>query len=132
MRPDDAGRRHPFSVHSRLKSFTFAIAGLRHLVRVEHNARVHLAATIGVVGLSVALHISLADWRWIVLAIALVWITEALNTAIEALCDLVSPGYNAAIKVAKDVSAAAVLVASFAAFLIGVMTFAPYLAETLN
>lgn len=126
MRPKDGGGSHPFSVHSRIKSFSFAISGLRHLVRTEHNARVHLAATIVAIGVCAAVGISLADWRWITLAIALVWIAEALNTAIEAICDLVSPGCNDAVKVAKDVSAAAVLLASIAAVLIGAATIAPY------
>ena len=127
MRPDEAGGPHAFSIHSRIKSFAFAIAGLQYLVRFEHNARVHLAATLAAVAGSTILGISLSDWRWIILAIALVWIAEALNTAIEALCDLVSPGFNDAIRIAKDVSAGGVLVASIAAFLIGLATILPYL-----
>ena len=129
MTPNKDGRS-PFSVHSRLKSFSFAIAGLRHLVAAEHNARIHLAATFTVIAVSALLRITLSDWRWIVLAIALVWITESLNTAVEALCDLISPGFNEAIKVAKDVSAGAVLIASAAAFVIGCATLMPYLCAT--
>lgn len=128
MKPGDNGGSHPFSVHSRLKSFAYAIAGLRHLVRVEHNARVHLAATLATFAVGLVLQISLADWRWIIIAVALVWITEALNTAVEAVCDLVSPDYNEAVKVAKDVSASAVLIASLAAFVIGCATFVPYIS----
>ena len=131
MRPDKAGKPSSFSVQSRLKSFSFALAGFRHLVRVEHNARVHLVATLAAIAVSAALQISLADWRWIVLAIALVWIAESVNTAIEALCDLVSPGFNDAIRIAKDVSAGGVLVASIAALLIGSATIWPYLLVTV-
>lgn len=109
----------PFALSSRLKSFRFAFAGLGHLVRHEHNARIHLAATITLVALCFWLRISSDDWRWIILAVALVWICEAFNTAIEAICDLVSPDWNDQVRIAKDVAAAGVLCSAIAAALIG-------------
>jgi diacylglycerol kinase (ATP) len=109
----------PFALSSRLKSFSFAFAGLGHMVRHEHNARIHLAATIAAVVLCVWLRISAEDWRWIILAIALVWICEAFNTAVEAICDLVSPDWNDQVRIAKDVAAAGALCSAIAAALIG-------------
>jgi diacylglycerol kinase (ATP) len=68
---------------------------------------------------------SAGEWRWLFLAMALVWLAEAFNTAIEKLCDRIEPGFDPAIGRIKDVSAGAVLIASFAAALIGVLTLAP-------
>lgn len=73
------------------------------------------------------LHIDVSDWRWIIAAITMVLSTEALNTGVEQACNAVGREYRTEIKAAKDVAAAAVLVAAFAALLIGASVFAPYL-----
>ena len=117
----------PFSIVARLASFRFAIRGLRTLIATEHNARVHLLLTGGVVVVGLALGLTSEDWRWAVLAIALVWMAEAFNTAIERLGDAVSTKHDARIGAAKDVAAGAVLLASSAAAIIGVSIFLPYL-----
>lgn len=118
-----------FSVRARLKSFIFAGRGLRCLVQEEHNARVHLAASIGAVAIGLILGISVSDWRWIALAIAVVWMAEAFNTAIEAVCDRICSEYDPAIGRVKDLAAGSVLIASMAAAVIGMLTFAPYLTR---
>lgn len=117
--------RSRFSVTARLRSFVFAWRGLRRLVREEHNARLHLAAALAVVGAGLFLRVSVADWRWLVLAIALVWLAEAFNTAIENLCDRVEPAFDPAIGRVKDMAAGAVLIASLAAASIGLLTLGP-------
>ena len=114
-----------FSVRARLKSFVFAGRGLRWLVRDEHNAWLHLAASIVAVAAGLLLRVSVADWRWLVLAIALVWLAEALNTAIEELCDHVSPEFDPAIGRVKDLAAGGVLIASITAAIIGLLTLIP-------
>lgn len=119
--------RPPFTLRARLRSFGHACDGLRFLVRSEHNARLHLAASALVVGAGFAFRISLDDWRWMILAIGLVWSAEAFNTAVEQVCDLVSPRTNAHVKAAKDVAAGAVLVSAAVAAAIGMTTFLPYL-----
>ena len=68
------------------------------------------------------------DWRWIVLAIAFVWVAEIVNTAFEHLCNVVQPDFHVSVKAAKDVAAGAVLVAAMAAAVIGGLVFLPYLA----
>jgi diacylglycerol kinase (ATP) len=118
-----------FSVRARLKSFTYAGRGLRWLVQDEHNAWLHLAASLAVVTAGVILHVSLADWRWLVMAIAMVWTAEALNTAIEDLCDHVNPEFNKAIGRIKDLAAGGVLIASIAAAMIGFLTLIPPLMD---
>jgi diacylglycerol kinase (ATP) len=120
--------RKGFSPAARMRSFGFAAAGIRHLVRTEHNAWLHFAATVAVIALSAYLRISAADWRWIVAAIAAVWSAEAMNTALEALCNLISPGPDEQIRIAKDLAAGAVLVVAIGAAIIGGLTLAPYAA----
>jgi diacylglycerol kinase (ATP) len=115
-----------FRTIDRLASFGFAAKGLRRMLAEEHNARIHLAATLGVVAAAVLFDVSLDEWRWLLLAIALVWSGEAFNTAVERLGDAVSTERNARVGAAKDMAAAAVLVASIAAGLIGLTIFVPH------
>ena len=88
----------------------------------------HLIATIAVITLGFFLHIGQTDWRWLVMAIIMVWVAEAFNTAVEYLCDVVSPAYSEAVKHAKDIAAGAVLICAFGAAIIGVLTFWNYVA----
>lgn len=97
------------------------------LLNTQAHARIHLAATLGVVIFAVWLDVSRADWLALVLAMALVWVSEAINTAIEAVVDLASPALHPLAGKAKDVAAGAVLLASLAALVIGVLVFAKYL-----
>lgn len=115
-----------FSMSDRVKSFGYALRGLGFVLRTQHNAWIHLAVAVVVAVAGVALKLSAADWRWIVLAIALVWIAEIVNTAFEHLCDVVQPEFHVSVKAAKDVAAGAVLIAAIAAAIIGAMVFAPY------
>ena len=114
-----------FSIKSRLRSFIFAARGIRWLVQDEHNAWLHLAASLAVIAVGLLLEISPADWRWLVLAIALVWMAESFNTAIEDLCDRISPEFDPLIGRVKDLAAGGVLITSIAAAVIGLLTFIP-------
>lgn len=107
-------------------SFGYAGAGLWAMVKSEPNARVHLALTAVVLSAGAYVGLSASDWRWIVLAIGLVWSGEALNTALEALCDAVHPDQHPLIKRTKDIGAGAVLILASAAAGIGILTFWPY------
>jgi diacylglycerol kinase len=115
-----------FSLASRMRSFGFAVRGLGFVLKTQHNAWIHLAATAIVVAAGIALRISADDWRWIVLAVTLVWAAEALNTAVEHVCNVVQPELHASVKAAKDVAAGAALVAAIGAAIIGLMVFWPY------
>jgi diacylglycerol kinase (ATP) len=95
------------------------------LVRTQMNARIHLGATIVVVGAGFFYGISRGEWLAIMGAIGLVWTAEGLNTAIEAVVDLVSPGYHELAGRAKDIAAGAVLCATIAAVVIGALVFWP-------
>lgn len=119
--------QEPFSIGARLRSVGFALEGLWLMLRTQHNAWVHLSATIAVCAAGLVLGISNADWRWLVVAIVMVWIAEALNTAFEHLCDVVSPEFHLSVKSSKDIAAGAVLLCAAGATVIGAMVFVPYL-----
>lgn len=93
----------------------------------EHNGWIHAGATAVVLGTSVYFRLSSDEWRWIILAIGLVWLSEALNTAIERLADAVTLERNEHIGYAKDVAAGAVLAASIISSVIGLTIFVPKL-----
>lgn len=117
----------PFSIADRLKSFTFAFAGIAAMLRTQHNAWIHLAATLTVVGAGFWFAIPRGEWLWLIAAIVMVWTAEALNTAFELLCDVASPEFHPLVKQAKDVAAAAVLIAALGATAIGALIFVPHL-----
>jgi len=114
------------------RSFRNASRGVWALIRTERNARIHLAATALVVASGIVLGVSRAEWAVLGLAIALVWSAEAMNTAVEALGDAVSPEPNEAIGKAKDVAAGAVLLATIGAVVVGLLVFGPRLVEVLT
>jgi diacylglycerol kinase len=111
----------------RLKSFGYAFTGLYELAKSEPNARIHLTATIFAVLAGFILRISNAEWCIISIAIALVWAAEAFNTVIEKLVDHLFPEYHETARVAKDISAGAVLVCAIAALICGLIIFLPKL-----
>jgi len=99
------------------------------MLRTQHNAWLHALATFMVVVAGLALKVRTADWRWLVTAIAMVWVAETFNTAVEYVCDVVSPGYSEAVKHANDIAAGAVLICALAAVIIGGLTLWPYLVH---
>ena len=118
-------KREKFSIIKRLKSFTFALNGLKILILEEHNARIHLVAAILVVIAGILLKISNAEWVAVTFSIGLVFALETINSAIENLADFVSPEKNDQIKKVKDLSAGAVLIGAIAALVNGLIIFIP-------
>lgn len=121
-----------FSWKKRLKSFTFAFAGIKLLLKEEHNALIHLAAAIGVIVLGFAFKVSSLEWISIVIAIGAVFSAELFNTAIEHICNYISPMNNAVIKKTKDLAAAGVLVVAMAAFVVALLIFIPKIVTVLS
>ena len=117
---------------SRFESFRFAIDGWWYVVRTQRNAWIHAIISIMVLSLSFWLHLSRGDWAMILIAIAMVWTAEFLNTALETVVDLASPRENRLAKVGKDVGAAAVLIAAVTAIFIGLLVLGPPLWEKIN
>jgi diacylglycerol kinase (ATP) len=114
-----------FSITRQLKSFRYALAGIRALILSEHNARIHLTATIAVLTMSLILKVSRHEGLMITVAVGFVWIAEMFNTCIEKTMDFISTEKNPEIKQIKDIAAGAVLIASATAFIIGLIIFIP-------
>ena len=118
----------PFQFTGRVRSFRHAISGILRMLRCQHNAWLHLGMTGGVVGLGFFFGLTVGEWCWIILAIAIVWTAEALNTAFEFLADAASPTFHPLVRDAKDVAAGAVLITAVVAVIIGVIIFWPHVA----
>jgi diacylglycerol kinase (ATP) len=114
-----------FSIRSRIKSFSFALAGIRSFIIREHNARIHLVGTLAVIVVAWFLHVSFTEAVVLTIVTGLVWITELLNTCIERLSDLVTRERNPHIKIIKDLAAGAVLIAAITAVIVGLFIFIP-------
>ena len=109
------------------QSFSHAARGWRQAVCRERNMRIHLAAAILVGGLSWYLPLSFSECGLMVVAVAMVWVTELVNTSLERIVDLASPEYHKLAGEAKDVAAAAVMTAAAAAVLLGLLVLGPHL-----
>lgn len=101
---------------------------MKHFAAEEHNGWIHAGATVLVIAASIYFKLSADEWRWIILAIALVWLAETLNTAIERLADAITLEPNENIGHAKDIAAGAVLAAAAIAVVIGSTIFLPRFA----
>jgi len=112
-----------------LKSQRHAIEGVISIIKNERNFRIQLVVAVCVILLSIILDISHSDWVAVGFLIALVLISEAFNSVIEAVCDTVSQEYKVNIKYAKDVSAGAVLVSAILSFVLGLIIFLPYILD---
>lgn len=117
----------PFTLAARARSFSHAFRGIATLLASQHNARIHALATIAVVIVGFALGVTRLEWALLVAAIALVWLAEAFNTAVEFVADVASPDHDPLIGQAKDVAAGGVLLASAAAVVIGLLVVVPRL-----
>lgn len=118
-----------FTIKSRIRSFTYAVNGLKIVFSEEHNARIHLVASILVIIFGFLLNVSSIEWLILFILIALVISTEILNSAIENLCDYVSPEWNQMIKKAKDLSSAAVFLTAIISVICGCIIFIPKIWE---
>jgi diacylglycerol kinase (ATP) len=116
--------RH-FSLRARGESFGYAFYGIRTFFQTEHNALLHLAATIVVCSMAFIFPVSEVEAMLLTFSIGFVWVAEIFNTAIEKIMDFISVERKPQIKYIKDLSAAAVLLASCTALAIGLLVFIP-------
>lgn len=117
----------PAGVWRLLRSFGFAFAGLGAALRSQPNFRIHVLAAVVALGAGLALHLSPVEFALLVVCVMLVLASEAMNTALETLCDLVSPGYHPLVKRAKDTAAAAVLITAIGAVVVAGLLLLPRL-----
>jgi diacylglycerol kinase len=113
------------SRHSLFKSFQFAFEGVRVAIEKGRNFRIQIGLGILACIFGLILGLTITEWLDLTLIIAIVLILELLNTAVESIVDMVSPEIQPKAKIAKDVAAAAVLIASAASLAIGAFIFLP-------
>lgn len=114
-----------FSLKKRIKSFSYAFAGLRVLFREEHNARIHAVAAVLAVAMGFLLRISPMEWIAVVIVIGMVFAAEIINSSIERTADFVKAERDDRKRDIKDLGAAAVLVCAIAAAVVGIIIFLP-------
>lgn len=114
-----------FSWKARWRSMGYAIAGIHHFFRTQHNAVIHLYMTVFVFIAAAFFATSMGEMIALILAAGFVWVAEIFNTAIELAMDHVSPGRSRRVKLIKDMAAAAVLVAAITAATTGFIIFIP-------
>jgi diacylglycerol kinase len=119
-------------LRERIKSFGYAFKGIATLFSSQPNARIHAVALAIAVSFGFYFKIDKMEWLAIALIAALVLSAEAMNTAIEFVVDLVSPDYHPLAGKAKDVAAAAVLLAAFGAVIMGLIIFLPKICALFN
>ena len=112
-------------IKSRLESFQHAVVGWWHVIRTQKNAWIHAIATVSTIIMALWLKLPRRDWTVLLITIAMVWMAEFLNTALEIVVDLASPNLHPLAKAGKDVGAASVLIAAASAFVIGILLLGP-------
>lgn len=121
----ELNKKEKFSVRKRIVSFKYALNGLRILFSEEHNARIHAAVTIFVVTMGILFSISSVEWMILCILTGMVFSLEIINSAIENLCDYISPEWNNMIKKIKDLMAAAVFITTVISVVCGTIIFLP-------
>jgi diacylglycerol kinase (ATP) len=119
-------------VNALLKSFGYAVTGIRYVLRYERNARAHLVLAILALLLGLELRVSDVQLASIFFAIIIVFLAEIINTAFEKTLDIISPDHHPQVKIIKDMAAGAVLVAASGAVIIGLVIYVPYLVRLLR
>lgn len=111
------------------KSFTYAFRGLAKIFREEQNLRLQSVMAIFVLSLALYFKIKPLEWALLIISSSLVILMEIVNSAIERAADVLKPRINAYVKEIKDIMAAAVMFASFAAIVVGLVVFWPYVVS---
>jgi diacylglycerol kinase (ATP) len=114
----------PGRAPSILDSFNYAFEGIIHVLRTQRNLRIHFAIAIAVVAAAAALGVERVELIALLLAIAFVLVAEMLNSAIEGAIDVSTTSFDPNAKLAKDIAAGAVLIASMTAIAVGYLVFA--------
>ena len=114
-----------------INSFKYALQGFIQAFKSEKNMKIHIIITILVIIAAIILKISLVEWIICIVLISIVIAAELFNTAIETTVDLAMPEKNEKAKIAKDVSASAVLILAIGAAIIGLIIFLPKITASL-
>jgi diacylglycerol kinase (ATP) len=119
------GRRPP----TIFESFNHAFEGIIHVLRTQRNMRIHFAIATGVIVAALAFDVTRLELIALLMAIAFVLVAEMINSAVEAAVDVASTSFDPMAKLAKDISAGAVLIAAITAVAVGYLVFSGDVAE---
>jgi diacylglycerol kinase (ATP) len=119
----------PRGTPSLLASFNFAFEGIIHVLRTQRNMRIHFAIAVAVLVAGLAIGISRLELIALLLAITFVFIAEMINSALEHAIDVSTTSFDPLAKLAKDIAAGAVLIASINAVAIGYLVFSGEIAD---
>jgi diacylglycerol kinase len=114
-------------IRKRIQSFSHAFNGIFHLFKNETHAQIELGMAILANAFAFYLDLPSDEWLWIIVSCIVVLAAEAFNTAIEVLLNHLHPDLHPAVGLAKDISAAAVLLCSIGALIVGLIIFLPHL-----
>ena len=118
-------KNEKFSIKKRIKSFSYAFAGLKVLFREEHNSWIHAVAAALAVAMGFLFRISPMEWIAVVIVIGMVFAAEIINSSIERTADFVKAERDDRKRDIKDLGAAAVLVCAIASAVVGIIIFIP-------
>ncbi len=124
----DGEKKNP----NRIASVKFAIAGMLYVLTHEQSIKLATIVTLIVLVIGLWLRVSLFSWALLTIALGSVWVTECLNTAIEAVIDIAAPKPEALAKIGKDVASTAALVSSIVFVIIVVLILLPPLLDRLS
>lgn len=116
----------------RILSFKYATTGIISALKEEPNLKFHFGAALFVILISFILNLSRSDWITIIFLIGFVISVELTNTAIESVVDAFTDKEHPGAKLAKDISAGAVLVAAVTSAVVGIIVFLPYFNQILT
>jgi len=112
-----------------LDSFNFAFEGIIHVLRTQRNMRIHFAIAVAVLVFALIVNVTKLELIALLISITFVLIAEMLNSAVEAAIDIATTSFDPMAKLAKDVAAGAVLIASTNAIAVGYLVFAGKVAD---
>lgn len=115
-----------------MNSFKYATNGIFEMFKTELNAKIHLVATLLVIGAGFLFNVTRLEWLILILLIGMVLVAEGFNTAIEHLADSFTLEKHPEIGKAKDIAAGAVLLAAITAAVVGLIVFIPHLVAWYN
>lgn len=115
-----------------IKSFGYAKEGIKYTILYEQNFLIHIIIALLVLICGFLFKITLLEWVLLVIAIALVLVSELINSSVEAITDLITLEENKLAKIAKDTASGAVFVMAMLSILIGLIIFVPYLLKMFN
>jgi len=110
-------------------SFNYAAEGIIHVLRTQRNMRIHFAIAFFVIIAALVVNVTKLELIALLISITFVLIAEMLNTGIEAAIDIATTSFDPMAKLAKDIAAGAVLIASVNALIVGYLVFAGKVAD---